>query len=874
MPGKNLTRTEAESRSAIVCNPHYEVTLDLTKGPRTFLSTSHVTFEAQDGASTWIDLIAPKAMRITLNGTDIDPESAFNDCRIALNNLQKQNDLTVVAECEYSHTGEGLHRAVDTADGLVYLYTQFEVMDARRVYAAFDQPDIKGTFNFTVLAPKSWTVTSTMLPTEKNELEGVKTDPATLSNGVIDNVVEWVFPTTPRMSSYLTSLVAGPYAEWHTEYKNADGRILPMGLYCRQSIKDGLDKDADYLFEEVQKGFDFYNKTFGVIYPYQKYDQIFVPEYNAGAMENIGNVTVVDSYVFQSKVSDAVADRRVSSLLHELAHMWFGDLVTMKWWNDLWLNESFAEFMCTLCTAEATEWTTEWSTFASGEKSWGEEQDQLPTTHPVVAPINDINDTEANFDGITYAKGGSVLHQLMAYVGRENFFKGIHNYLVKHSYGNATLNDLLAELNAASGRDLDAWSKLWLQESGINTLTTVVDTDENGIITKFVIKQKGSADNNVLRPHTLKIGFYGLDPETGKVTRQSSYTEDVAAAEETEITDLIGKKRPEFIMLNDDDLTYAKLRFDRDSLNFLADHLADFDDALARAITSLALWDMTRDAEFPAAEYIKIALAQLASEDQATTFKTVLKALLTTVRQYVAPAQAKDMSRYTSSELWKLVQEAEAGSDAQFQLLGAYLSLGSDEDFEEHAHDLLNGSLILPGIDVDNNLRWQIIIALARAGEMTDDEIQAELDKDDSIANREFAYNARASRPTHEAKEWAWNEAMNNLTLTNSQLRAVVLGYASGTDADLYNEFVERFFDAINTVWTTRTFHSSETMLGSCVSDYSLYPAPADATQLIAVGEKWVKENSDADRALMGTIQDNLAATRRMQKAQAYNAAL
>ena len=507
MPGKNLTRTEAESRSAIVCNPHYEVTLDLTKGPKTFLSTSHVTFEAQEGASTWIDLIAPKAMRITLNGTDIDPESAFKDCRIALNNLQKQNDLTVVAECEYSHTGEGLHRAVDTADGLVYLYTQFEVMDARRVYAAFDQPDIKGTFNFTVLAPKSWTVTSTMLPTEKNELEGVKTDPATLSNGVIDNVVEWVFPTTPRMSSYLTSLVAGPYAEWHTEYKNADGRILPMGLYCRQSIKDGLDKDADYLFKEVQKGFDFYNKTFGVIYPYQKYDQIFVPEYNAGAMENIGNVTVVDSYVFQSKVSDAVADRRVSSLLHELAHMWFGDLVTMKWWNDLWLNESFAEFMCTLCTAEATEWTTEWSTFASGEKSWGEEQDQLPTTHPVVAPINDINDTEANFDGITYAKGGSVLHQLMAYVGRENFFKGIHNYLVKHSYGNATLNDLLEELNAASGRDLDAWSKLWLQESGINTLTTVVDTDENGIITKFVIKQKGSADNNVLRPHTLKIGF-------------------------------------------------------------------------------------------------------------------------------------------------------------------------------------------------------------------------------------------------------------------------------------------------------------------------------------------------------------------------------
>ena len=874
MPGKNLTRTEAETRSGLIRNPKYEVSLDLTKGPKTFLSTSHVTFDAKPGCDAWIDLIAPKVLKITLNGAELNPDDVFRDCRIALRGLQDHNDLTVVAQCEYSHTGEGLHRATDTADGLVYLYTQFEVMDCRRVYAVFDQPDIKGTFIFTVRAPKSWNaITSTMLPTSHKTVPGVKTDPATLSDGVIDDVVEWEFPETPKMSSYLTSLVAGPYAEWHDDsYVNADGRTIPMALYCRQSIKDGLDKDAAYLFDEVQKGFTFYAKLFGIPYPYQKYDQIFVPEYNAGAMENIGNVTVVDSYVFQSKVSDAVADRRVSSLLHELAHMWFGDLVTMKWWNDLWLNESFAEFMCTLSTAEATEWKTEWATFASGEKSWGEEQDQLPTTHPIVAPINDINDTEANFDGITYAKGGSVLKQLMAYVGRDNFFKGIHSYLTKHSYGNATLNDLLAELNAASGRDLDAWSKLWLQESGINTLTTKVATDADGVITKFAVEQKGSANNGVLRPHTLKIGFYGL--QDGKVVRLDSFQEDIDAAPSTEIADLVGKKRPEFILLNDDDLTYAKLRFDQQSLDFLEDHLADFDDALARAVASLALWDMTRDAEYPAEKYIKVTLTQLARENQATTFKTILAGLMTTVRQYVAPARSAAMLESTSEALWKLTTEAEAGSDAQFQLLGAYLGLGADKDFESHARGLLSGELSLPGLEVDNNLRWTILISLARVGAVDDDEIKAELDKDDSIANREFAYRARASRPTAEAKKWAWDSAMDPDALTNSQLRAVVLGFASGSDPKLYEGYIKPFFDAINTVWTTRTYHSSETMLGSCVSAYSLYPAPAPTDELIAAANEWLAANKDKDHALLGAIEDDLAATLRMQKAQKYNAAL
>ena len=434
MPGANLTRVEAEERKSIVQYPiQYSVDLDLTQGDTTFVSTSTIQFGAKAGESTFLDLIADEVTAVTVNGESVEPSEVFADSRIALNNLRERNEVVVTALCRYSTTGEGLHRSVDPSDGNVYLYSQFEVPDARRVYAVFDQPDLKAVFTFSVLAPQSWIVTSNMPVESTEDLERMTMD-RTLGDHPAESTKRWTFAPTPTMSSYLTAICAGPYAEWHTTYQNEDGRTIPMAQYCRQSLKDDFAKDVDYLFDITKKGFAFYAKTWGVPYPYAKYDQIYVPEYNAGAMENIGMVTIRDSYVFSSKVTDALAERRVVTVLHELAHMWFGDYVTMKWWNDLWLNESFAEFTSTLATAEATEWHDAWATFCSGEKSWALNQDQLSTTHPIVAPINDLNDTYVNFDGITYAKGASVLKQLVAYVGRDKFFEGINHYLYRHAY--------------------------------------------------------------------------------------------------------------------------------------------------------------------------------------------------------------------------------------------------------------------------------------------------------------------------------------------------------------------------------------------------------------------------------------------------------
>lgn len=865
MPGMTLTRVEAEERSETVKNVSYEVYIDITRGEEAFFSQSTIKFDASK-PSVFLDLIAEKVTSIELNGEAVDIESAVTEGRINLTNLQDHNAVTVKALCPYSHTGEGLHRSVDPADSRVYLYSQFEVMDCRRVYACFDQPDIKAIFNFTVDSPTSWTVLSTTKPLNRVTLDR-NTEKNTSSKGV-ESVDRWIFGTTPVMSTYLTSLIAGPYASWKVT-RLIDGKHIDFGLYCRESIKESLGKDSAYIFDETEKGFNFYTRCWGVPYPYGKYDQIFVPEYNAGAMENIANVTIRDSYVFQSKVSGALEDRRITSILHELAHMWFGDLVTMKWWNDLWLNESFAEFMSTLCAAEATEWKDEWATFACGEKNWGQEQDQLPTTHPIVAEINDISDTEVNFDGITYAKGAAVLKQLAAYVGKENFFRAISAYLASFAYSNATLHDLLSALNVSSGRDLDSWSKLWLETSGINTLTTSLETDNEGSISSFKILQKPSEGNGVLRPHRIEVGFYNLDKST--VKREGMFDVEVRPEAETEVFEIEGKKRPDFILINDEDLTYAKLRFDPASLAFLEKHISDFKDPLPRAITSLALWDMTRDGEYPAEKFVEVIFSQLETETQSTVFKTMLGNLLIALREYVPSDKRGKMLEEAAKRFWQMAENAEPGSDRQFQLVDAYLSLGSDPAFEGNARGLLKGSVTLPGFKVDNNMRWSIVIALAHVGAIDQNEIDLQLSKDESIQNKEFSYKAKAILPTREAKAWAWDQAINNLSLTNSQLGCIVTGFAGDEDPALYAPYVDLYFDNINSIWSSRTFHMAETLLGSCVSYYSLYPYNAPSAQVVAAGEKWLRSNPDAPKALRGIIEDNLAKSKRRMAVETYN---
>lgn len=867
MPGANLTRVEAEERAIVISNPKYQILLDLTKGPKTFLSQTTINFEARPAESTFLDLIADEVSMIELNGKRLDPAQVYRDSRIELDDLQEHNQVRVSALCEYSHTGEGLHRSVDPSDGKVYLYSQFEVPDARRVYGVFDQPDIKATFDFSVIAPSSWLVLSNMPLWHKENLDQ-ETAPDTLEGGERQSACLWVFETTPLMSSYLTALAAGPYASWTSQYRNEDGRIIPLGLYCRQALKDSLDKDADYLFDVTRRGFAFYAKTWDLPFPWAKYDQIFVPEYNAGAMENIGLVTFRDSYIFESKATGAQINRRVETVLHELAHMWFGDLVTMKWWNDLWLNESFAEFMSTLATAEATEWSDDWSTFCSGEKSWALTEDQLPTTHPVVAPIKDLHDTEVNFDGITYAKGGSVLKQLVAWVGRDRFFQGIHNYLVANSYGNATLNDLLTELEKTSGRDLGQWSRLWLEESGINTLISRVETNEDGIITQMSIEQTAPADRPVLRPHHLAVGFYDRNKE-GVVVRTDRFELDIDGAW-TEVEAVRGKKRPALILINDDDLTYAKLRLDQESLDFVAGNLYSVQDSLTRAVIWLSLWDMTRDAEFPAERFIRLSLKALSTEHQSTTFRYALSQVSTAAYHFLSGQHRQSMLEYVAQTLWSLALKAQPGSDEQFQLVRAYLSYGDDPDFRQTARGLLNGDLQLEGLQIDNNTRWMIIHALAGKNLLKEGEIDQELARHDTTENREFALGARAAIPTPEAKEWAWDQTLNNQSLTNSQIEAIADGFSGSGSEELFVPYVEKFFKAVDWIWEHKTFHIAETLINP-LSAGGLYPNLADPGSLIEAGDSWLASHQEAPKALRGMIIQNTEASRRFLNVRSYN---
>lgn len=869
MPGSNLTRVEAEERKAVVEAPiHYHVDLDLTVGPKNFGSKALICFNAQEGSSTFLDLIADEVTAIELNGTPLDPAKAYQDNRIELTGLKTKNEVTVTALCRYSNTGEGLHRSVDPSDGNIYLYSQFEVPDARRVYAVFDQPDLKATFDFKVLAPASWIVTSNM-PEASVEDDPRETLDGTLGEKPNETSRLWKFQPTPVMSSYLTAICAGPYAQWHTEYHNEDGRTVPMAQYCRQSLAEAFAKDVDYLFDITKKGFAFYAKTWGVPYPYAKFDQIYVPEYNAGAMENIGMVTIRDSYVFESKVTDALAERRVVTVLHELAHMWFGDYVTMKWWNDLWLNESFAEFTSTLATAEATEWHDAWATFCSGEKSWALRQDQLPTTHPIVAPINDLNDTYVNFDGITYAKGASVLKQLAFYVGRQQFFAGINNYLNRHAYSNATLADLLHELENTSGRDLKAWSAKWLEESGINTIAASVQEGRNGTIAELKLTQTAPADHPVLRPHRLAVGFYNEDKASGTIVRTDQFELDVDG-ETTLVQSAEGKKRPAFILVNDDDLTYTKIRFDAESQAFAEANLHRFDDALARAVTWLAFWDMTRDGEFPAERFVDMTLRLLATETESTTFRYALACMSTTAHHYVAPARREEVLRHVAAELWTLANAAEAGSDTQFQLITAYLGYGEEGDaaFAANAHGLLDGTVTLDGLDIDNNFTWTIVNALASVNEFGDSDIEAQLAKRDTTENREFALGARAVKATAEAKEWAWNEALNNSELTNAQLEAVARGFSATPRPDLAEPFAARYFETVDWIWANKTYHMAEALLNG------LYPGYADPATLTKLGDAWLEEHFAADNALKRLIVENVASSHRTLAVRDYNAAL
>ncbi|KQV07787.1 aminopeptidase N [Leifsonia sp. Root112D2] len=843
MPGENLTRVEAQERAALISTESYDVTLDLTQGAETFRSETTVRFGAKAGASTFIDAITHTVHSVTLNGETLDPAVVSDGVRIQLSNLKDENELTVVADALYTNSGEGLHRFVDPVDGEVYLYSQFEVPDSRRMYAVFEQPDLKAVFTFTVTAPAHWRLVSnspTPQPTDAGE--GSKT---------------WVFPPTPRISSYITALIAGPYESVHSELTSRDGRTIPLGVYARKSLAEFLD--ADYIFEKTRQGFAYYEEKFDYAYPFEKYDQLFVPEFNAGAMENAGAITFTETYVFRSKVTDAIKERRVVTILHELAHMWFGDLVTMKWWNDLWLNESFAEYASTLATAEATEWTEAWTTFAAMEKSWAYRQDQLPSTHPIVATINDLEDVQVNFDGITYAKGGSVLKQLGAWVGQDEFLAGVSQYFTKHAYGNTELRDLLVELEATSGRDLSGWSKLWLETAGVNTLRPEIQTDADGTITAFAVLQSAPADYPTIRPHRLAIGFYNV--REGKLLRDHRIELDVDG-ERTDIAELVGLGRPDLVLINDDDLAYAKIRLDAASLKVAIEHLAKIESPLARSLVWGSVWDATRDAETPAGDYVRLVLNNIATETESTTIRTTLNQLVLAATAYVAPARQKQTAEEAASALWQLAQQAEAGSDAQFQFVKFFAALASTEEHLRAIAALRDGSTTLDGLEIDTDLAWELLIALVAGGKAGTAQIEAARAADNTANGGQFAAQAAAALPTVEGKSAAWASVFDADTAANTMVRYTGIGFQRAADTSVFESFVPRYFEALQGVWESRSYKIAEYLVDG------FYPAALANSALVEATRAWLDANPEPV-ALRRLVVENLAGVERALRAQA-----
>jgi aminopeptidase N len=773
----NLTRDEARDRARLLSVMSYQVELDLTGDEETFRSATTVRFSASAaGSATFIDLTAPAVREIVLNGQALDP-GAFTGDRIALAGLAAENELLVVADCAYSRSGEGLHRFTDPADKGVYLYSDLETFDAHQIYACFDQPDLKAAFELTVIAQDDWQVVGNMPPAG---------DPRPAGPGRL----RWPFPPTPPLPTYITFIAAGPY---HAVRDEHDG--IPLAIFCRQSLASYLDPGE--LFEITKQGLDFYQRQFGLRYPFPKYDQLFVPEFKAGAMENPGGVTFLEAYVFRSRVTDSTREARASTILHEMAHMWFGDLVTMRWWDDLWLNESFATWAAAVAEAEGTRFTSAWTVFAQFEKAWAYRQDQLPSTHPIAADIPDIAAVEVNFDGITYAKGAAVLKQLVAWVGRDNFLAGVQQYFGEHSWGNATLGDLLAALEQSSGRELASWSKAWLETAGVNTLRPRFEVGPDGRFTSFEVLQEAPAAHPELRPHRIAIGLYRQDG--GSLSRVHRVETDIAG-EATPIPELVGQPCPDLVLVNDDDLTYAKIRLDERSQRALVTAGGRFTDDLPAAICWAAAWDMARDGELRARDFLAMAVTGTEFITDVSVLRTVLMQVTAAIRRYADPAWRPGGMAELAVALRGWLSRAEPGSDAQLTYARALADIATAPADLDLLAGLLDGSVAIDGLAVDTELRWLLLHRLVAMGAATEEQIDTELDNDRTDAGERHAIAARAAIPAPAAKARAWAEIVGG-DLPNAMFRAALGGFQDLDQAELLTPFAEPFFEVLGRLW-------------------------------------------------------------------------
>ncbi|MCG5467204.1 aminopeptidase N [Micromonospora sp. LAH09] len=761
----SLTRVEATARGAAITVESYQVDLDLTGGTELFRSRVEIRFRATAGTATFAEVKPARLLGVRLNDRDLDPDLLI-DNRLPLDDLVTDNTLVVEAEMAYSRTGEGMHRFVDPADGETYLYAVSFLDNVQRIFAAFDQPDLKAPFTLSVTAPSQWTVA------------GNAEVAATPTPG------RWEFAPTAPLATYFFSLIAGPY---HVRRAEHDG--VPLGIYCRRSLAEHLDADAEEIFTVTRQCLDRFHQLFTERYPFGKYDQAFVPEFNAGAMENPGIVTFRDDYVFRSAVTDTEREQRATTIAHEMAHMWFGDLVTMRWWDDLWLNESFAEYLGTRVTAEATRFDQAWTTFAMRRKAWGYAADQRPSTHPVAPEeVADTDEGLLNFDGISYAKGASVLRQLVAWLGDEAFLAGLNAHFAAHRFGNATLDDLLTSLSAASGRDLSGWAELWLRRPQVNTLRAEVAVDADGRYAEVALVQTAPESHPVLRPHRIGVGRYSVD---GTVQRDEVGVDPVADGGRTVLGELTGAPAARLLLPNDGDLTFAKVRLDPASADAVPLVLPGLTDPLTRAVLWSEALDAATDGERPVTGLVELMVAALPAETEVIIAEDVLTLSRSLIDRYLDPLARSAALARVAGACQRLLDGAPAGESLQLAAARGWIAATTDADL---LVGWLAGRDVPTGLKVDEELRWAVLRRLVVLGVAGETEIAIEAAADNSSTGAERAARCRAALPDPAAKQAAWDIIVRDTELSSRPLEATAEGFWQPEQAELTAAYVDRYF--------------------------------------------------------------------------------
>ena len=859
----NLSRAECARRSADITLFSYRVELDVSEAvdpdQATFPTTSIIDLTSASGQIT-LDFIG-EVEQVEVDGQAQEVDSDGARVHVAVP-AGVPCVVTVRGQARYSRSGEGMHRFVDPADERTYLYTHYEPADSRRVFACFEQPDLKAEFTFVVTGPDEWEIRS-------NGAEMSREQTGENSAGMVCSTRS--FAPTARQSTYLTCVAAGPYRRWDDQWstETPDGELaVPLALLCRESLAAAFDPEE--LFKLTKLGLDHFHTAFAYPYPWGKYDQIFVPEYNLGAMENPGLVTFADQiYVYESAATRSQHEGRSNTLMHEMSHMWFGDLVTPAWWDELWLKESFADYMGTAANAIATDFTDAWTPFCARRKAWAYEQDQLPTTHPIVADIPDVEAAKQNFDGITYAKGASVLKQLVAYVGEEEFYEGARRYFQRHAFGSTTLADLIATLQEASGRDLQEWVQQWLHTTGVSELTPRVTLAADGTVEELVVEQAGSGEaGDVLRDHRLVVGLYAKG-EGGELRRTSRIELDVTGAS-TPVPEAVGCPAPDLVLINDDDLTYAKVRLDETGLATVRETFA-IESSLSRACVWSALWNACRDAQLPAADFIDIVVAHAPSESHVALLGNAVGNALTAARTY-APASARpELMRRLLDLTAEQMRDAEPGSGAQLIYARAFADAALECDARaDEIRGLLEGTEVVEGLPMDAAMRWSLLRALVATGHAGTAELDAEREKDTSSPARIRHLTAQCSVPDAEVKRSALATVIGDPGLSNDEVTARTTGFATPGHGALVADQMQPYLDALTQVWGSRSQELATRMVRGFFPGADLGEGEEVENQPVVVALRgWLPEQQDAPRALRRLITARLDLLERALRAQA-----